>query len=119
MYQLFVLSFLVATTAAFLELPVSRNETQISWRFRAYEDENCQTEIIVEDGQEEKLCADTSKQLHSYRFSADIDPDTLDTFSVRLYDQPECLYLSVIDDPNDGACHTAPFQSYNVFSYAG
>ncbi|KAK0702273.1 hypothetical protein B0H67DRAFT_676425 [Lasiosphaeris hirsuta] len=88
----------------------------IEWQLQAYEDENCGNETITERGYTTRDCVDTSGQLRSYRFTSTIDPETNETFSVRLYDMKECTYLSVIDDQTNGKCSTASFNSFNLFA---
>ena len=90
----------------------------VTWQFQGYGDAGCQNEIISERGDSPRDCANTPTRLQSYRFSSAVNPETGDTFSVRLYDDPDsCVILSVIDDKRDGACNSAPFGGFNVFAF--
>jgi len=108
---------LFATLVANVTANTTGSATKATWTFRGFDDENCESEFVSVNGTEERTCADAPRRLQSYRFSATTDPETNETFSVRLYEGEECFYLSNIDDVTRGSCQAFPFRSFNVFSF--
>ena len=115
---LFQVSTLVALSTATAS-PMPQPQT---WSFTAYSDPNCQNQTLHIQGDTEHPCTDTpqQQQLQSYRFSASTDVLTNETFSARLYDREECLYLSMIHEEGEreqGGCRGWVFRSWNVFGF--
>ncbi|KAK0648084.1 hypothetical protein B0T16DRAFT_407703 [Cercophora newfieldiana] len=89
-----------------------------TWSFAAYTLPNCaSTPVLSINGSTERDCSDTTQLMQSYRFSSTTNEETNETYSVRLYDQAECLYLSMIHDERDGECQEVGFRSWNVFGF--
>ena len=122
LFYISTLTHLSAATATAITT-VSPTPTP-QWSFTAYSDPNCQNQILHIQGNAEHPCTDTlqQRQLQSYRFSATTDVLTNETFSVRLYDREECLYLSMIHEEGEGeggqgGCRGWVFRSWNVFGF--
>ncbi|KAK4446138.1 hypothetical protein QBC34DRAFT_383560 [Podospora aff. communis PSN243] len=89
-----------------------------TWTFTAYPLPSCASEPTISlNGTGEVECTETAQQMRSYRFSATTETATNWSYSVRLYDQKECLYLSMIHDERDGECQGVGFWSWNVFGF--
>jgi len=108
---------------------------RITYEFQAYTSPNCNpsSKAIHIKGNTPQTCANTTittnqtsgneneneknTQMQSYIFTTTLDPDTNETFSVRLYDREGCEYLSVIHDGMDGECVGVGFRSFNFFTF--
>jgi len=115
-------SFLsIITLSALCLAQTNTTAPRPTWHFRGFADDNCQEELINEKSDDQIYCNDTPALLQSYRFTATSDPETGETFGLRLYVEQECNIPAIIYDAFEdgvGDCRTTvPYQSWNTFPW--
>ncbi|KAI0859961.1 hypothetical protein F4860DRAFT_515453 [Xylaria cubensis] len=120
-FQATLKSLLLAATIAGTATALSANQTgtdgpdiNAGWTLEAFSDGSCRITIYNAAGNTNKLCAATSQQAFSYRFTSTTDPATGASFAANLYSSEGCQNRILTDDGNNGNCNTVLFESFDV-----